>query len=299
MNIKQAKYLDMLVVVENYFMVDAPIAIPPPAFKKAIASLTDIISSIKRTIQLQEEVITDVGVKAGQKSSLVLLAATIADILYTWSSASLANSVRIQVKYSLNDLMRLKDAELIAICSNILVLANNNIKELEGLGLLGTQIQSLGAAIEEYMGSAPLFRNENDKQLTSSKELNRYFKQAEGLLEDFIDKMMLTFRFKDPTTYAKYASNRNMITSSIAMTQLKGKVISAENLRGLKDVLVILVGTNRHQTTSGFGVFSFRDIGIGKHSIALSTPGYQNLVINDLIVKQGKMHTQKITMLKK
>lgn len=299
MNNKQQKYLDMMIVVENYFIVDLPISILSPAFTQATASLTNIIGSIKQLIQLQGQAITGIEVDIiMQKNALTLLAATVAGILYGWSSSIVNKTINNQVKCFLTDLEQPEDTEFVSVCLNILALANDNLKELQNFGLLESQLQNLTSVIEEFKSSAALSDRTILQGLVYQKKLVILFKQADDILKNFIDKMMLTFRFSNPNTYAKYISNRSIIIKGIPLTQLKGKVISVDNLKGLKNVLITLLSKNEQQVTSSFGRFSFKGVSIGKYSIALSMVGYQDLVLNDLIVKQGKLSTRKITMQK-
>ncbi len=185
---------------------------------------------------------------------------------------------------------------MITAATNILALAVANADALKDFGLTDQQTQTLEKAIGQYQATKDLPRGAAVQRSVNGKALVLLFRQTKVLLKTKLDKMMLPIKLTDANEYAKYRGCRSVVGNSTTVTQLKGKVTSIDHPKGIKNVLVTLTGATTQQSTSAIGIFSFKGIDLGIYSIKLTATGYNDLIINDIEVKQGQLNTQKIVM---
>lgn len=286
---KSEAKLNMYRAVANHCNANPAIIATVPAFQTAVTALNANISTMLSTAQMEVQVISGITADKSQlKQSLAQQAADIAAIVFAFASSSGNNTLKEQVKFSFREILRIKDDLIAPTCLNIHNAANTNLAALVGYGITAATLTAFNNAISSFSAAVPSPRNAVSLRAAYKKDLTNLIKQTDKLLKEQLDKLSVQFKTPNPDFFNAYKSNRIIIDPGAAGTQIKGKVISAANSKGIKDVKVEIVGNGLSDLSTNTGRFMIKPGAAGTYSIKLSKTGFQDNTVAGIIVQTGQ-----------
>lgn len=290
MNAQLEAKLTMFQTVEDHCDANPGIIASNVAFQTAFDNFKTKVVAINSTAQQADLALT--GLAAGKKTSkkdLCSLAADVASIAYAFADATANDTLKSEVDYNLSDLQKMKDSLLAPRCQNIHDLTFENLAALGDYGITAATLTSLQNAINGYTETIPKPRTALSNRKTLNSNLRQFFKEAEAILENRMDKLVVAFKSANPDFVKTYFSVRQIIDPHTTTTQLKGIVTDKTDETPIKDATVTVVELSKTQKTNSSGEYSFKPIPNGTYTLRVTKEGFQNFEIVEVQVKLGEI----------
>jgi hypothetical protein len=184
-----------------------------PAFQTALTNFETTVSEIHDTVQMEANIISGIATDKSQlKANLCQQASDLCSIIFAYASTTSNNQLKEQVSFSFWDLKRLTDEMLIPTCSNIYNALNDNIKALKTFGITANNVSDLQSAIDDYQAVLVSPRNAITQRSAHSAVISNLFKQANDILKNQLDKMVVQFKTTAETFFVAYKKNRAIVS---------------------------------------------------------------------------------------
>ncbi len=211
MNKKNKALLNMYDAVIAYCNNNSSIIDTLPAFHAALDSFGLIVDSIHSLSELESNFITGIGIdKLQSKKNLSDQASNLSVLIFAFACAANNKTLKEQVGFSPSGLKAMNDDGLTTACSNILDAANTNLAPLTDYGLGANLITNFEIAINDYKSKINPSRNTLTRRASYSKTLDNLYKQADMLLKNQMDKMILQLKKTNDDFYTTYTNHRKI-----------------------------------------------------------------------------------------
>ena len=297
MTAPQEAKLNMYRATQKHCEASAALIATIPAFAIAFGSYKAKVASIIATAQ-QEEVITK-GIaidKDEAKKTLCQLATDIAAPIFAYASANNNNTLKQSANTSYSELLRSKDDQLAPRCQNIFDSAKNNLTALAPYGITTTTIATLQSTIDNYQAKVPTPRNAAAQKSTIKKNLVSLFKETDKVLKEQLDKTLVAFKAVNPDFVKTYKSNRIIIDPAKTTTTLKGKITNSKDGTVVANATIIIAPTGATGTTTKLGFYTIKPIAQGTYTAKITATNYTPKEQTEIVVKQGQINKQDITL---
>ncbi len=117
-----------------------------------------------------------------------------------------------KVSYSPSDLRNSRDTVLKDICQNIHDVALNVISELGDFGKTPEDLRQLQKKIDDYADILSKPRDAVTTRAAATSELANLFHQADELLKNQIDNLMVSYKASEPRFYTMYDNARKIVS---------------------------------------------------------------------------------------
>lgn len=262
-----------------------------PPFEKNRLLLDTKISTITNLAAAEKELGKGVG-KGKQISQEVVcnLAADAASLTFAYASAIGDQSLKAIMKFSAYDLKRLSKESLIGVLMTIRKGVQANLKELEAYGLSAPYVDLLNMAIGDYTNQVAKPQNAKTDRTTYTRAIKQLFKETDILLKEQMDKLIVGFKKDHPEFVAKYKAARTIYDPPMQRTQIKGKVLAGDSGKMVKYATIALTGTTELVLQSNAaGNFTIKPVPPGKYQVLVKAEGFADTVVEELLVKLGKI----------
>jgi len=288
MNTKQEAKLNMYRATEKHRDDNAAIIASTVAFQNAFNNFKTKIAAIVSTTQQKDLALTGITVdKSSSKQTLCQLTADIAGIIYAFASATANNTLKQEVNFSYTALLKTKDDQLAPRCQNIHDKAVANLADLSDYGIKSATLTTLQTAINNYSAEAPKPRTAATQRKTMTINLNNLFKEADAILRNQMDKLVVTFKTANPDFVQTYESNRIIIDPATTATQLKGKITDKSNGTAVGKATITVVELAKTAKTNSKGEYTIKPIENGKYTITIKAEGFEDFQADEVEVKLG------------
>lgn len=269
-----------------------------PAFQTVFNNFKAKIADITHTTQQKDVALTGIAVdKSSSKQTLAQIATEIAGIVYAFASATANNTLKQEVNFSYTALLRTKDDQLAPRCQNIHDKASANLAALADYGITPALLTDLQTAISNYSAEAPKPRTAASQRKTMTANLSNLIKEADAVLRDQMDKLVVTFKAANPDFVKTYESTRIIIDPATTTTQLKGTVTNKADGSPVKGATITVVELSKTAKTDSFGKYLIKPIPNGKHTIRVAKTGFTDFEIFDFNVKLGDITTLDVVLI--
>ena len=188
---RQEAKLNMYDVVALKCGENAAIIANYPALVAAVAEFNAKIADIKSAAQLTAAVLTGIATdKKFSKEEVSEATALIAGQIFAYAAKNQNNTLKNEVNFSATDLRRIKDGELVSRCQAIHDLGIANVSVLGDYGVKAANLAELQTAIDAYAQNAPKPRAAITDRATLKANLRQYFKDADAILKEQMDKLV-------------------------------------------------------------------------------------------------------------
>jgi Carboxypeptidase regulatory-like domain len=290
MNAQSEAKLTMYQSVEDHCDDNSDIISANIAFQTAFTNFKTKVATIVNTAQQADLALT--GFAAGKKTTkqeLCGMTADIAAIIYAFADATGNDELKGEVNYSLTDLLRLKDSLLAPRCQNIHDKGFENKEALKDYGITAAILTTLQTVIDTYTETIPKPRTAVSSRKTLNSNLKQFFKETDAILENQMDKLVVTFKTTNPDFVKTYFSVRQIISPATTTTQLKGIITNKSDQTPIKDATVTIVELETTQKTKSSGEYLFKPIPNGTYTIRVTKEGFQTFEKDEIKVKLGQI----------
>jgi hypothetical protein len=232
------------------------------------------------------------GLAAGKKTSkqeLCSLAADIAGIIYAFADATANDALKGEVDYTLSDLLKMKDSLLAPRCQNIHDRGFENKEVLKDYGITTAMLTSLQDTITNYTATIPKPRTALSNRKTLNTNLKELFKEADAILENRMDKLIVVFKAANPDFVKTYFTVRQIVNAPTTTTQLKGVITNQADETPIKDASVTVVELGKTEKTKSTGEYHFKPIPNGTYTVHVTKEGFADFEIDEVQVKLGEI----------
>lgn len=297
MNALQEAKLNMFRATQKHCAENATIVSSIPALETASLTLSTNVTSIIATVQ-QEDLITK-GItidKSEAKKTLCQLSVDIAAPIAAYATAKNNYQLLKEVSFSYSELLRTKDDQLAPRCKNIYDAAQNNIAALAPYGITSTTVTTLQNTLHNYQQKVPDPRNAKALKTTLTANLKKLFAETNAVLKLQMDKIVIGLKASHPDFIATYKTNRVIVNPSKTTTSLKGTITNAIDGSAIEAASILIIETDTKIITNKKGEYQIKPIPAGTYSIKISADKYKETRKAEIIIKQGQINKQDISL---
>jgi hypothetical protein len=268
-----------------------------PAFVTAIADFKAKVAELNGTTQLRSSVLTGITTdKNAFRQSLGTQASDVAGMIFAFASVIGNNTLKQEVNFSVSRLIQGNEETFVSRCQNIHAKGVENLAALADYGITQQTLSDLQTAITNYVAKSPQTRTAKSNRKTLTANLSSLFKQADTILKERLDKLVVAFRAEHPDFVKSYEANRIIIDAASTTTQLKGKVTGKSDGLPIKGATVKVVEANLTAQTDAKGEYLIKPIVVGKYTITFSKEGFTSKEIDDVDAKLGAVNVLNVAL---
>lgn len=209
---KQENKRSMYLAVQNVCNANNDIWNTMPAFVQAFTDFEALLGHIDTQRQIQEGKTTGITQnKQQEEDEMTQAAIEMAAAVYAYASRTGDNALRARVDYSPSSLRRSRDTALRDICQNIHDAASAIIADLADYGKTPADLDQLQQEINDYAAILANPREAIGTRATATARLVTLFREADDLLKNQLDKLMLTYQNTQATFHNKYKNARIIV----------------------------------------------------------------------------------------
>lgn len=267
------------------------ITVSVQAFEKARLLLDVKISAITALAAAEKEVGKGVGTsKKLSQVTACALATDVAGLVFAYASATGNSTLKASMKFAVTDLKRLNKESLLPTLLNISKAVQANLKDLEDYGLSAVHVAMLDKTIDDYTGQVALPQHARTERTTYTKGIKKLVQETDALLKEQMDKVIAIFKNDHPEFVAKYKAARTIYDPPTQRTQIKGKVLAGDSGKMVKYATIALTGpTELVLQSNAAGNFTIKPLPPGKYQVLVKAEGFADTVLEELLVKLGKV----------
>jgi hypothetical protein len=170
-----------------------------------------IIPEIQDLAQTQTSKTGAADEKAALLEDLGNLTFTVASAVHACASASGNKDLAKRVSFSRSAITSDRESEVVARCQDILAAATANIDSLADYGVTQAKLTSLRKKIEAFDGIQSKPRQKIASISAATRRLPKLFKQADQILNERLDKLVVQFAETEPAFYNAYKVARRIV----------------------------------------------------------------------------------------
>ena len=143
----------------------------------------------------------------------------------------------------------------------------------------------------------PMPRTASSIKSTYTNNLRLLIKQADGILKNELDKLVISFKANAPNFVSTYKNGRVIIDAPTSHTQIKGAVTNSGNNSPIKNATVEITGASLLKTQTNMeGNFTFRSVKPGSYKISVTAEGSTDTTTTNVEVKLGQTAKVEISV---
>ncbi len=297
MTSKQEAKMSMYDAVLKHCNTNPAIVATIPAFQTAAAALASVYSSLVATAQMEMNEISGVAIdKSVAKINLAQQGADISGAIFAFAAAANNNELKEQARNPVSKLIKLKDELLAPACQNIHDIANTNIAALATYGITAAILTSFQAAIDEYADVIPSPRNAVSARASHAATIKLLFKQADKIVKDQMDKIVLQFKTPNQSFYNAFKNNRVIVDAAVSPTQVIGIVTGSIDKKPIPGAEITFLGLPISSNAGIDGAYTAKNPNSGIHSMRFKADGFEELIVPNIELKLGQATTLNVEL---
>lgn len=282
-NIQQAKLIE-----ERY-----------PALHNGYRALNTTVAAIRSTAQLYKEATKgQTAVKNEQKAQMAAFNSQVAGAIFAWASDNKNTVLQEKVRYSITDLLKMRDEELVNANEMLYAMINENQANLIPYGISKDVADAYKLAMENYKSAVPAPRNAVAMRKAYKDKLKELFKEADNILKNKIDKLVLPLKKDNPEYWSAYKANRRIVSSATNSTAIRILLKDEKTGEPIADANVQIEALKFQAQSGKAGEVTAKPVPLGSYTIAIIAKGYQPATADQVKTTLGKTNTVEV-MLKK
>ncbi|MBS3772385.1 MAG: hypothetical protein KGY69_19195 [Bacteroidales bacterium] len=208
----QENKLSMYLGVQNKCNDNKDIWSNMPGFVDTFGRFENLVSKINKQQEIQKGKTTGV-TKSKQREEDEMIQATVktASAVHAFASIIGDDELMSKVNYSPSYLMRLRDTDLRAVCQTIHDAAQSVIDHLADYGKTPEDLDKLQQEIDDFSEMIAEPRSAIGTRATATRQLEELFSEADTLLRDQLDMLMVNYKSSHPRFYNMYTSARMIV----------------------------------------------------------------------------------------
>jgi hypothetical protein len=208
MNATQANKLNSYLAVQGTLESHTDVWKSLPAFAVGAEELDEHISSIQSLAQTQTSQNGAAAEKAQTFQALVGAAYEVAAATRACAVASSNQELARRVDFSRSNVGRGRDTAVVARCQDILAAATENVGSLGDYGVNQAKLNGLKKKIENFQTVQAKPRQGRATSSAATKQLGQLFGEADELLNERLDALVVQFKQSQPAFFNAYNAAR-------------------------------------------------------------------------------------------
>jgi|SRR5882672_7143311 len=185
-----------------------------PAFVTGAGELEESIASIQGFVQTQ---ISQNGAAAEKAQSFQVLVDAAYEVAAATRACAVASSnkeLARRVDFSRSDVGKGRDTEVLARCQDIWSAATQNVGSLGDYGVNQAKLNAFKKKVENFQAVQAKPRQGRAMSSSATKQLAKFFRQVDELLNDRLDALAVQFKDSQPAFFNAYKTARVIVDSS-------------------------------------------------------------------------------------
>jgi hypothetical protein len=203
-----------------------------------------------------------------------------------------------KVRYSLTDLLKMRDELLVNTTEMLYGMANENQPALAGYGLGKEVVDTFKKAVENYKSTVPGPRNAVAMRKAYREKLKKLFNRADNILKNKIDKLSLPLKKDNPEYWSAYKTNRRIVSSGTNSTALRITVKDAATGQAITAAGIMVEALKWEALTDKQGQATAKPVPLGTYTAVVKKEGYQTQTIGELKATLGKTNGLEVLLKK-
>jgi Carboxypeptidase regulatory-like domain len=270
-----------------------------PALHNGYMALNTTVAAIRSTAQLYK--IASKGqttVKNEQKAEMAGFSSQVAGAIFAWASDNKNTVLQEKVRYSQTDLLKMRDEELVNTAEMLYGMINENQANLTAYGISKEVADAYKQAMDNYKAAVPAPRNAVAMRKAYRDKLKGLFKEADNILKNKIDKLILPLKNDNPEYWNAYKANRRIVSSATNSTAIRILLKDEKTGEPIADANVQIEAIKFQAQSGKTGEVTAKPIPLGAYTITIIAKGYQPATADEVKTTLGKTNTIEV-MLKK
>ena len=277
----QSNYLDMIIVVSDFYSDNQTTIDTVPALTTGFGSLATARAAINAAVAGQSA--NSKGVtenKADLRNALDLLAYTIMAPAKAWAIETDNTEFSEEFNYALSSIQRIKDDTIGSFCTHRIEIVNANIATMGDYGVTQPQVDAWSDAVDDYNAVVGAPREATNTKSLYTESLKNLFSDVRTLFKEKLDPLMTPFLLSEPDLYKGYRRSRIIVNRKGSGTDDKGTakvfglVTDLSTGDPLADVTMLLEPTGNEQQTDTTGAYEFSELPAQEYTLTASKTGY-------------------------
>jgi hypothetical protein len=191
-----------------------------PAFKAAVARFRDKVAALKHEAENKKIVTTGItDDKERRRKELCRSMAVLTGSVSSYASENGMEELRAEMKYTEHSLLRLGETNLVLVCRRVLSLVPPHLAALVDYGVSLAQVNMLTEAVGDFDVAIPATRSAISNRSQAADETTRLLSEADKILRNSLDKLVLQFEKTKPEFYAGFKKHRIIVDPTGPVTR--------------------------------------------------------------------------------
>ena len=219
MNARQLAKLNMYRAVQRFTNNELPGETTVPAFTKKLQAFNAKLDEI--SLLIREELHPTHGITRSKKAARTRLckkAVNMSGLVYAYAVDTGNIELQFQCHYSYTNLFRTHDCTLADRCRNIYDAAFEHREALRASGVSDAVLAAFMEAITDFKSKQVSTRHAIVNKKVAGDTLKTKMKEADSLLKDQLDNLLVSFENDHPYFVSAYRANRSIIDAPKART---------------------------------------------------------------------------------
>lgn len=285
MEVQFENTLNMYYVVQDYCKQNDHIWETDVPFKIAFELFVAKLPEIEQNRNQQSKNLTGLTQEKNQKKlDLAQKAYYIANRLQSYAEVNQKLELLNKVNFTENILSRMRETNLIGVCTQILDSAKAELANLSIYKVTQDNVDALKAALKTYQNILGKPRAAKSTTVTATANLPQLFKETNEILKKRLDRDIEVFKISHPDFYNGYFSSRKVIKVNKSALALRVTVLDAANREPIPNVKAKLAGKTIIKKTSEKGGFQLNNLSEGTYQFTFEKNGYISQTISFVII---------------
>lgn len=212
MNVRQRNYVAMFMALKQFIETHRTQLETIPALATAIQQFLDLLPQIEQVNQIQlGHAKGSSDLKQKEEAEMIQATIQVAAAIFVYAQVNNRPDLQAKVNVSPTYLQELPDEELKITCLNIHSTAEKLDGNLSNFGITPEAITQLKKEIDDFAAIIAAPRSAIVTRSQATRRLKELIDQANDLLRNQLDKLMVLFEHTQPQVYNTYKAARVIV----------------------------------------------------------------------------------------
>ena len=235
--------------------------------------------------------------KKVSKKNLARFGSNIAGVVSAYAVSTNNEELKGEMEIFESDIYRASGLAPVEICNLIYDRANTNIVALADYGITPAILTAFTNAIANFDSNEPKPKLTIEIKKAKHIEEKQLFTDADAILEEKIDKLIINFEGTNDNFVATYFAARKTVKPAVATTVLKLRIVNIANDMPIKNARAYHNGNPGPKRSSTKGIITYKSPAEGNHYYIIKHALFQNITTEKIMIAHGERKTITVKMI--
>jgi hypothetical protein len=272
---QQIDQYDMILTVEKHLLDNEVIWADSAPIKATKEVLSAKVTELAKQVAIQ--LVNATGItqdKENKRLGLETLSMIISAACCGYAAANNNTDLYNKCRYVKSDLVRLRDAELVGVCTNLFHDATANAAVLVPHGITASMLEEYQQAIAVF---ASVMKNPTEaigQRAVATAQIAVLIPEIMTIITTRLDNDVVALSLTNPDFMATYTNLRAINNTGSTALSLTTTVLDAATGAPVANALVEIVGQNISRKSSPRGYNTILSLPQGEHEVVVAHPNY-------------------------